>query len=498
MTKSITYPIILTLILLLSTLAHYKNVPIFHYLLITVVIVLLKYFWRKKVFSNRKFLIILFLVIIFLFRLNNFTIFEPDFLSNDRILLQNKKEYIWKFLPLGSMSQSGGEGFYIGLITGTIPNEPFFINKKIFLSKEANYVDKRMLARDHINGVFTNFDPVLNKITIENNYSKKQKSEKLYKHLGKQKKLVNVIKDYESIPFGWAMLTGSKEFISNKNKSRFMETGTMHLFAVSGLHLGFFYLLLSLALKPLRVNHLVAFFLKFCMCILYLYVIEFPISAIRALIMISFFDLYNLFNFKRKNINCFNVSVITILFVDPYVLFSLSAQLSFTVVLFILLCIPKKPFCNSIFESIKTKFISIIVIALSASAGSSLLVLDNFNFFSFISIFTNILITPIIFVFYCVNIIFFFLYFTFESCALINLHMFFYEIISFIIQSMLELSYFLPKFHNLSFEVNDFLHFLLFSFVLLLFSFSINFKFRFFLVLIYYCLMWTVCFCLAW
>ncbi len=42
-----------------------------------------------------------------------------------------------------------------------------------------------MLSWDHINGVFTNFDPVLNKITVENNYSKKQKSEKLYKHLGK-------------------------------------------------------------------------------------------------------------------------------------------------------------------------------------------------------------------------------------------------------------------------------------------------------------------------
>ena len=393
------------------------------------------------------------------------------------------------------MNQTGNDYIYLGLITYNQPYNSFFIGKKLFLKQGGGYINKRMFNQGIIVGVFSKYDPSNNKIIIEKiSYQKPKKS---FKHLRKQQKLVSEIKSFESIPFGWAMLTGSKEFISNKNISRFMETGTMHLFAVSGLHLGFFYLILSLLLKPLRINHLVVFVLKIYLCVIYLYVIEFPISAIRALIIILFFDFYNIINLKRKNINSFNVSLIAIIFFDPYVVFNLSAQMSFTVVLFILFCIPKLRYYSTIKESIKMRFFNIFIISLSASAGSSFLVLDNFGFFSFICVFTNILITPIIFVFYSINIVFFIFFIIVESCALISLHMFSYKIISFIIQLMLDFTSWLPTFHNFSYEVNDLLHFVLFSIVLILFSFSLSFKFRFFLVLIYYCLIWTVCFCLA-
>ena len=104
------------------------------------------------------------------------------------------------------------------------------------------------------------------------------------------------------------MLTGSKEFISSKKHISFYGNWDYASICSKWVTPRFFYLILSLLLKPLRINHLVVFVLKIYLCVIYLYVIEFPISAIRALIMILFFDFYNIINLKRKNINSFNVS----------------------------------------------------------------------------------------------------------------------------------------------------------------------------------------------
>ena len=64
---------------------------------------------------------------------------------------------------------------------------------------------------------------------------------KRLKYLSREKRKVTEILEHKSISFGWAMLTGSKEFLTKTSQNLFLETGTIHLFAVSGLHIGLIY-----------------------------------------------------------------------------------------------------------------------------------------------------------------------------------------------------------------------------------------------------------------
>ena len=133
-----------------------------------------------------------------------------------------------------------------------------------------------------------------------------------------------------------------KEFIKEDKIGEFIETGTMHLFAVSGLHIGFLYLLITLIFKIFRVNRFTAFLIKFLLSLIYLFYIGFPVSAIRAFIMITAFEVCNFINIKQKIINFFNISIMCLIIYDYLIIFSISAQLSFTVVLFIIFSCYKK------------------------------------------------------------------------------------------------------------------------------------------------------------
>ena len=42
-----------------------------------------------------------------------------------------------------------------------------------------------------------------------------------------------------------AILLGNKNMLSSKQKQTFQNSGTLHLFAVSGLHIGFIYLIIK-------------------------------------------------------------------------------------------------------------------------------------------------------------------------------------------------------------------------------------------------------------
>ena len=81
----------------------------------------------------RKFLIILSIIFLFILRINYFIPKETITNTKYKSYLEINKEYNWKYIyfdPLG-----GIEGC-IGLITETIPNEPFFEGKKLFFEKK--------------------------------------------------------------------------------------------------------------------------------------------------------------------------------------------------------------------------------------------------------------------------------------------------------------------------------------------------------------------------
>ena len=132
--------------------------------------------------------------------------------------------------------------------------------------------------------------------------------------------------------FMYAMLFGDSAVIGESLKSGFSYTGTAHLLAVSGLHVGMIAGALFFILKALKVNiyvrnaTVVAVLLFFCaMC-------GFSPSTVRATIMVTLCMVAGMAGLRYDALSGMSFAAIILLFVSPYNLYSLGFLMSFTAV----------------------------------------------------------------------------------------------------------------------------------------------------------------------
>ena len=133
-----------------------------------------------------------------------------------------------------------------------------------------------------------------------------------------------------------AMLLGERAAMGKKLKETFVASGAMHLFAVSGLHVGVVLVVVWTLLRLLRC----AFALQTVLALLavwaYAYMIGMPPSAARAATMATFYLLAPLLMRRRDALAAWARTFILFHVVDPGRLFDVGSAMSFTVVLGIL------------------------------------------------------------------------------------------------------------------------------------------------------------------
>ena len=203
-----------------------------------------------------------------------------------------------------------------------------------------------------------------------------------------------------------AIITGKKELIDKNLRREFSRAGASHILAISGLHLSivaglFFYIfnfLLSFS-KPLLIrawSRKGAAVLTLFPLIFYAVLSGFSPSTRRAFIMIVVFMFSFVAEKEADSLNSLALAGIIILLIDPGSVFSISFQLSFTAVLFIILgfyLIKKLNFKQNI--NLVTKFFFFILTSVFAIAGTQVLVMHYFNIISFAGVLTNIFLIPV-------------------------------------------------------------------------------------------------------
>ncbi len=206
---------------------------------------------------------------------------------------------------------------------------------------------------------------------------------------------------------------GKKEYIPPPILNKFKKTSTMHLLAVSGLHVGIVLGFIWWVLSLFKINENIKALLCIPFLILYAILTGLSPSSIRATIMAIVF----LTTYKRYNpLNSLGISAILMLTYNPYYLFTASFQMSFAAVLGILLLYPKArklfpspqkikkwlytfniPYKNYLSLAIEG-IISSIIISGCAYIFISPIVAYYFNQISLVGIFTNILSAPLMFI----------------------------------------------------------------------------------------------------
>ena len=119
-----------------------------------------------------------------------------------------------------------------------------------------------------------------------------------------------------------AMLTGNSGFMDEDVLQNFRYGGVAHIFAVSGLHIGIVYLLLSKLFKKLRLNFLLRFLLITAGLIFYAGVCSFSPSSVRALVMCVVMMALKFKGAQYDRLNSVSIASLAVLVINPVYLFS--------------------------------------------------------------------------------------------------------------------------------------------------------------------------------
>lgn len=203
--------------------------------------------------------------------------------------------------------------------------------------------------------------------------------------------------DDEEFSVAYAMLLGQDDYMDIQTLTQFRSAGIAHIFAVSGLHIGFLATLFMFIFKKVKVNDWVSLLLTAFILIFYSGVCGFSSSSIRATIMCIALLICNNLGLKYDGLNSVSISAIAILIISPIQLFTAGFALSFGVVLGIILL---TPVFMRVLKFMPYKLLSLLSSVISAQLVSIPICIIFFNSVSVISILFNLAILPIIGVIY--------------------------------------------------------------------------------------------------
>jgi len=136
-----------------------------------------------------------------------------------------------------------------------------------------------------------------------------------------------------------AMALGDKSGLTPDLKTLYAVTGASHVLALSGLHLGIIWSLLSLLTVGWRwrmASQLVVVAGMWTFVLL----VGMPVSVVRAAVMLTAYALLSLGHRARMSVNTLAFTAMLVLMVSPQSLYDVGFQMSFMAVLSILLFVP--------------------------------------------------------------------------------------------------------------------------------------------------------------
>ncbi|MGL5973201.1 MAG: ComEC/Rec2 family competence protein [Oscillospiraceae bacterium] len=191
------------------------------------------------------------------------------------------------------------------------------------------------------------------------------------------------------------LILGEKDNIDKLYIEKMSTLGVSHIMAISGLHISVIGISILYFLKLLKLKRL-ANILTIMIMFTYLLIVGSSPSIVRATIMFSLFLLSDIFKRYRDTLSSLGFSLIIILLINPYSLYSIGFMLSFTAVLSI--AIISKPINMFLHKYFRNKILiyvfSIILISTFISIITLPIISYYFGEINLLSPIINMLILP--------------------------------------------------------------------------------------------------------
>lgn len=195
----------------------------------------------------------------------------------------------------------------------------------------------------------------------------------------------------------YALLSGNSDFMGQEITENYRSAGVAHIFAVSGLHIGFFAVALGFIFKKLRLNKYLSAAAVVASCLFYSGVCGFSASSLRAVIMCAAVYATGLKGERYDGLSSMGIAAFIILMINPSQLFCAGFMLSFGAVIGIFVF--SRP-VSAALGFLPKKIADSLGAVVGAQLACIPISLVAFGHFSLLSIPANLIFLPVVGVIY--------------------------------------------------------------------------------------------------
>ena len=204
-------------------------------------------------------------------------------------------------------------------------------------------------------------------------------------------------KDSDAYAVVAAMALGDKSALTQELKDVYSVTGASHILALSGLHLGIIYTLLSLFVFRRRWQVLSQMIIILSIWA-FVFLVGMSTSVVRSAMMLSVYGLLSLGHRDRMSVNTLAFTANVTLMISPMSLFDVGFQMSYVAVLSILLFMPLMEDVFTAEYLMSHRVVrwlwGMVAVSLSAQIGNAPLIAYYFGRFSCYFLLTNFIVIP--------------------------------------------------------------------------------------------------------
>lgn len=219
-----------------------------------------------------------------------------------------------------------------------------------------------------------------------------------------QEKFLEIIQTYipnkDAAGIVSALVLGKKDFISDEVLQAYSKAGGMHVLAVSGMHMGVIYLLISRLfafLKRSKKRKKLLLFLVLIGIWSFAFVAGLGPSVRRASVMFSIIAIGDAFEEKPYVFNSLALAAFILLCFNPLLIFHIGFQLSFSAVWAIVYFQPKLAALWREIPNVAVKYFwDLTTVSLAATLGTFIITIFYFHQMPLYFLFTNLFIIPTI------------------------------------------------------------------------------------------------------
>ena len=184
-------------------------------------------------------------------------------------------------------------------------------------------------------------------------------------------------------------ILGDSTLLNENIKESYQENGISHLFSISGMHISLFASIILYLLKKISYNNYYNYSIVIIFLILYSILIGSSPSVVRTITMYILFTMNKLFNLKIKKIDIMCMALIILLVINPFYIYNIGFQYSYTISFSLVL------FSNKI-KKINNKPLKALYISLISFLVSFPICIYHFYEVNIFSIVLNIFLIPLV------------------------------------------------------------------------------------------------------